>query len=130
MRQPRYNYIQKLIDRITKSGQSNNDCFTYYGHLVELQSGTRDNVSVTLYKTDDRYSGELADFSFDYWTLELHFVGTVGKTLTEKIISAFRHFYAPRKIRVSYDKNEYEDEDTTYEYDTDWDKPPIKKLNK
>lgn len=84
MRQPRYNYIQKLIDRITKSGQSNNDCFTYYGHLVELQSGTRDNVSVTLYKTDDRYSGELADFSFDYWTLELHFVGTVGKTLTEK----------------------------------------------
>lgn len=131
MRQPRYNYIRKLIDRITKSGQSNNDSFTYYGHLVELQSGTRDYVSVTLYKTDDRYGGELADFSFDYWTLELHFVGTVGKVLTEKIISAFRHFYAPRKIRVSYDKNEYEDEDTTYEYDeTDWDKPPIKKLNK
>ena len=131
MRQPRYNYIQKLIDRITKSGQSNNDSFTYYGHLVELQSGTRDYVSMTLYKTDDRYGGELADFSFDYWTLELHFVGTVGKVLTEKIISAFRHFYAPRKIRVSYDKNEYEDEDTTYEYDeTDWDKPPVKKLNK
>ena len=40
MKKPRYNYIQKLIDRITKSGQSNNDCFTYYGHLVELQSGT------------------------------------------------------------------------------------------
>lgn len=131
MRQPRYNYIQKLIDRITKSGQSNNDCFIYYGHLVELQSGTNGYVSVTLYKTDDRYGGELADFSFDYWTLKLHFVGTVGKVLTEKIISAFRHFYAPRKIRVSYDKNEYEDEDTTYEYDeTDWDKPPVKKLNK
>lgn len=129
MKKPRYNYIQKLIDRITKSGQSNNDCFTYYGHLVELQSGTSGYVSVTLYKTDDRYGGELADFSFDYWTLELHFVGTVGKVLTEKIISAFRHFYAPRKIRVSYDKNEYED--TTYEYDeTDWDKPPVKKLNK
>lgn len=84
MRQPRYNYIQKLIDRITKSGQSNNDSFTYYGHLVELQSGANGYVSVTLYKTDDRYGGELADFSFDYWTLELHFVGTVGKTLTEK----------------------------------------------
>lgn len=131
MKKPRYNYIQKLIDRITKSGQSNNDSFTYYGHLVELQSGTNGYVSVTLYKTDDRYGGELVDFSFDYWTLELHFVGTVGKTLTKKIISAFRHFYAPRKIRVSYDENEYEDEDTTYEYDeTDWDKPPIKRLNK
>ncbi len=97
MRQPRYNYIQKLIDRITKSGQSNNDSFTYYGHLVELQSGANGYVSVTLYKTDDRYGGELADFSFDYWTLELHFVGTVGKTLTEKIISAFRHFTLPEK---------------------------------
>ena len=131
MKKPRYNYIRKLIDRITKSGQSNNDSFTYYGHLVELQSGTRDYVSVTLYKTDDRYGGELADFSFDYWTLQLHFVSTVGKSMTEKIINAFRHLYAPRKISVSYDENEYEDEDTTYEYDeTDWDKPPVKRLNK
>ena len=32
---------------------------------------------------------------------------------------------------VSLMTNEYEDEDTTYEYDeTDWDKPPIKRLNK
>lgn len=131
MRQPKYNYLQKLIGRITKSGQSNNDSFTYYRHLVELQSGTNGYVSVTLYKTESRYDGELADFSFDYWTLELHFVSTVGKTMTENIISAFRHFYMLRKISVSYDKNEYEDEDTTYEYDeTDWDKPPVKRLNK
>ncbi len=131
MRQPGHNYIQKLIDRITKSGRSNNDSFTYYRHLVELQSGTDGYVSVTLYKTGNRYDGELADFSFDYWTLELHFVCTVGKALTESIISAFRHFYAPRQIRVSYDEYEYEDEDTTYEYDeTDWDKPPVKRLNK
>lgn len=131
MRQPTHNYINRLIDRITTVSQSNNDCFTYYRHLVELQSGTNGYVSVTLYKTDDRYGGELADFSFDYWTLQLHFVSTVGKSMTEKIINAFRHFYAPRKISVSYDENKYEDEDTTYEYDeTDWDKPPIKRLNK
>lgn len=95
MKKPKYNYIYRLIDRITKSGQSNNDSFTYYGHLVELQSGTRGYVSVTLYKTHDRYGGELADFSFDYWTLELHFVSTVGKALTESIIYAFRHFILP-----------------------------------
>lgn len=131
MRQPGYNYIEKLIDRITKPGRSNNGSFTCYRHLVELQSGTDGYVSVTLYKTGNRYDGELADFSFDYWTLELHFASTVGKALTESIISAFRHFYAPRKIRVSYDEHEYEDEDTTYEYDeTDWDKPPVKRLNK
>lgn len=131
MKKPRYNYIKRLIDRITKSGQSNNDSFTYYGHLVELQSGTNGYVSVTLYKTESRYDGELADFSFDYWTLQLHFVSTVGKSMTENIINAFIHFYAPRIIRVSYDENEYEDEDTIYEYDeTDWDKPPVKRLNK
>ncbi|MFS2832975.1 hypothetical protein [Bacteroides uniformis] len=131
MRQPAYNYINRLIGRITTASQSNNDSFTYYGHLVELQSGTNGYVSVTLYKTKSRYDGELADFSFDYWTLELHFVSTVGKALTENITNAFRCFYAPRKIRVSYDEHEYEDEDTTYEYDeTDWDKPPVKRLNK
>ncbi len=129
MRQPTYNYINKLIGRITKFGQSNNDSFTYYRHLVELQSGTNDYVSVTLYKTENRYDGELADFSFDYWTLELHFVSTAGKDLTESIINAFRHFYAPRKIQISYDEHKYED--TTYEYDeTNWDKPPVKRLNK
>ena len=102
-----------------------------YRHLVELQSGTNGYVSVTLYKTGNRYDGELADFSFDYWTLELHFVSTVGKAMTESIINAFRRFYTPRNIRVSYDKYEYEDEDTTYEYDeTDRDKPPVKRLNK
>lgn len=131
MRQPTHNYINRLIGRITTSGQSNNDSFTYYRHLVELQSGTNGYVSVTLYKTGNRYDGELADFSFDYWTLELHFVSTVGKAMTESIINAFRRFYTPRNIRVSYDKYEYEDEDTTYEYDeTDRDKPPVKRLNK
>lgn len=131
MRKPGYNYIQKLIDRITKTGQSDNDSFTYYRHLVELQSGTSDYVSVTLYKTESRYEGVLADFSFDYWTHELHFVSTVGKVLTESIINAFRHIYTSRKIRISYDEYEYEDEDTTYEYDeTDEDKPLVKRLNK
>lgn len=51
MRQPTHNYINRLIGRITTAGQSNNDSFTYYRHLVELQSGTNGYVSVTLYKT-------------------------------------------------------------------------------
>lgn len=131
MKQPTYNYIKRLIDRITTVSQPNNDSFTYYRHFVELQSGTSGYVTVILYKTENRYEGELADFSFDYWTLELRFVCTVGKKLTESIINAFRCLYAPRTIRVSYDEYEYEDEDTTYEYDeTDWDKPPVKRLNK
>lgn len=82
-------------------------------------------------KTDDRYEGEVADFSFDYLTKELHFVFSESKALTSKIISAFAALYHRRHIRVSYDELEYEDEDTTYEYDeTGEDALPIKHLNK
>lgn len=124
-----YKFIEKLIDKVTTS-ESNNMSFTCYGHLVELQSGTTDYVSVTIYKTDDRYEGEVADFSFDYLTKELHFVFSESKALTDKITSAFAALYHRRHIRVSYDELEYEDEDTTYEYDeTDEDALPIKHLN-
>lgn len=125
-----YRFIDRLIDKVTTS-DSNNMSFTHYGHLVELESGTEDYISVTIYNTTDRYKGTLADFSYDYWTHELHFLYSECKILTERIINAFKFLYSPRTIRISYDEEEYEDEDTTYEYDEeDEDKPPVKHLNK
>lgn len=129
-RKKTYKFIEKLIDKVTTS-ESNNMEFVCYRHLVELLSGTEDYVSVTIYNTDDRYGGEMADFNFDYLTKELHFISSEGKALTKKIIATFRMLYSPRRIRVSYDELEYEDEDTTYEYDdTDEYVPPVKHLNK
>jgi len=129
-RKKTYKFIEKLIDKVTTSKRNNTE-FVCYGHLVELLSGTEDYVSVTIYNTDDRYGGGMADFDFDYLTKELHFVSSEGKALTEKIIATFRMFYSSRRIRVSYDELEYEDEDTTYEYDeTDEYAPPVKHLNK
>lgn len=129
MREPTYNFVHRLIGRITLTSQSNNDSFTYFGHFVELQSGTSGYVAVTIYKTNDRYKGEMTSFSFDYWTKELYFESSVCKALTEKIIRAFKYYYG--RVCVSYDEMYYEDEDTTYEYDeTDEDKEPIKHLNK
>ena len=107
-RKKTYKFIEKLIDKVTTS-KSNNTEFVCYGHLVELLSGTEDYVSVTIYNTDDRYGGGMADFDFDYLTKELHFVSSEGKALTEKIIATFRMFYSPRRIRVSYDELEYEE---------------------
>lgn len=43
----KYNFISRLINKITLNSQSNNDSFSYYGHWVELQSGTVDYMSVT-----------------------------------------------------------------------------------
>lgn len=125
-----YKYIDKLINRITTC-KSNNMYFTYYEHLVELSSGTKDYVSATIYKTVDRYKGEMADFSYDYWTHHLHFHYSGCKVLTERIINAFKVLYSPRQISISYNKIEYEDEDTTYEYDEeDENKLPVKHLNR
>ena len=59
-RKKTYKFIEKLIDKVTTS-KSNNTEFVCYGHLVELLSGTEDYVSVTIYNTDDRYGGGMAD---------------------------------------------------------------------
>lgn len=93
-RKKTYKFIEKLIDKVTTS-KSNNTEFVCYGHLVELLSGTEDYVSVTIYNTDDRYGGGMADFDFDYLTKELHFISSEGKALTEKIIATFKMFYSP-----------------------------------
>ncbi len=100
-----YKFIDKLIDKVTTS-KSNNMHFTYYGHLVELSSGTRDYVSVTIYNTNNHYEGEMASFSYDYWTHELHFCYSECKALTERIINVFKAFYSFHHIHISYNETQ------------------------
>lgn len=100
----RTNHINRLIGRVTSSGQSCNDNFVFYGKLIELQSGTPDYVSVTIYHTDDRYSGEVADFSFDFMTKELYIEYAESEAISEAIIKAFRGIY--RNINVITEDNE------------------------
>lgn len=100
----RTNYINRLIGRVTSSSQPNNDNFVFYGKLIELQSGTPDYVSVTIYHTDDRYSGEVADFSFDFLSKELYIEYAESEAITEAIIKAFRGIY--RSIKVITEDNE------------------------
>lgn len=99
MNRKRYNYIRRLAEKITTS-PSNNMEFCYYGHLVSLQSGTTDYVDVTVYNTADRYSGETADFSFDYWTKELDIGYTESDRLFDIIVQAFWRIYGKRSVHV------------------------------
>lgn len=94
----RTNYIHRLVRRITASNQSNNDTFNFYGHRVNLQSGTSDYVSVTLYRTTDPYSGELASFNFDFWTKELYIEYIETDELYNAIATAFREIYGYIKL--------------------------------
>jgi len=89
----RTKYITRLIGRITASSQSNNDSFDFYGHHIDLQSGTTDYVSVTIYRTADPYSGETAAFSFDYWTKELCIEYVESEEISKAIATAFRNIY-------------------------------------
>ena len=70
MEKNKYNWLTRLINKITRKEESNNQSFVYYGHLVHVQSGTVDFMDVTVCNTAD--GGDvLASFSFDFWTKEL-----------------------------------------------------------
>lgn len=94
----RTSYIHRLIGRITASNQSNNDTFTFYGHRINLQSGTPDYVSVTIYCTTDPYSGELADFNFDYLSKELCIEYAENEEFSNAMATSFRNIYACIKL--------------------------------
>lgn len=106
MSRKRYNYIHRLVDKVSTS-PSNNMEFCYYGHLVSLQSGTSGYVAVTVYNTSDRYSGELACFSFDYWTHELYIEYTEDDRLLEAIVQAYRDIYGKTAVRVDMEETDY-----------------------
>ena len=97
-----YKWIDRLIDRITKKSQSNNDTFCFYGHLVELQSGTTDYVDAVVYNTTDRYCGMLAEFTFDFWTFELCIETAENEDFEQAIIRGFKRIYGNR-VQVSTD---------------------------
>lgn len=94
----KYNFISRLINKITLNSQSNNDSFSYYGHWVELQSGTVDYMSVTIYNTSDRYSGTLVEFQFDFWTMELCFDAVSCDEVYDTVVKAFKGVYYNRRI--------------------------------
>lgn len=88
----RYNYIRRIVDRLTSS-DSNNEEFTLYNHLVEKQNGMDGFFAVTIYSTSDRYSGEVAVFSFDYLTRSLYIEDAESRQMADAIIGAFKTFY-------------------------------------
>lgn len=88
----RYNYIRCLVDKLT-SIESDNVEFTFYNHLVEKLSGTDGFFAATIYSGTDRYSGEVADFSYDYWTHSLYIEDAESRQAADAIIQAFKAIY-------------------------------------
>lgn len=93
-----YKWINRLVEKITKTESPLNNEFDYYGrHIVQL-SGTPDYTEVTIWDDNSRY-GDLASFSFDFLTKNLHFEGYENDDIREAIVMAFVKLYD--KICVS-----------------------------
>ncbi len=95
----KYSFLAKLVNKLTRSNESNNQSFTYFGHLVDVQSGTVDYMDVTVYSGSDRDSGVLANFSFDFWLKELNFLQSPDAAVADTLITAFGSIY--RGVKVS-----------------------------
>jgi len=110
MKTRKYNWLVRLIDRITKTDCPNNHCFNYYGRKVGLSSGTRDFVDVTIHDGRSQVC-----FSFDFLTKELCLESYETYAQRDVIIKTFRHIYNSRFEQVSIAADEpWDDEIKPY----------------
>lgn len=90
--------IKKLVNRITRKSQSNNDTFTYYGNEVTLQSGTSDYAVVSV--KDFNACKNVMEFDVDYLTKELNITFYDTEETYEALVQAFKSIYPGMKILV------------------------------
>lgn len=93
MKKKSYKWLARLIDKITKTDCPNNNYFWYYGREINLQSGTRDYVSVTIAEDDRGWRKNQIEFNFDFWTKELDFECYNNYDERDAIIKAFKSIY-------------------------------------
>lgn len=101
MKKKSYKWLARLIDKITKTDCPNNNYFWYYGREINLQSGTRDYVSVTIAEDDRGWRKNQIEFNFDFWTKELDFEDYNDYDERDAIIKAFKSIYG--RISIKYD---------------------------
>lgn len=89
-RRKSYNFIDKLVNKITRTNCPNNTQIMYYGNKVHLESGTKDSMSVYII---DREGYSILYFSFDYLTMELNIEDYTDIRLRDKLANAFRKIY-------------------------------------
>ena len=94
------NFLKKLVHRIVNS-KTNNEYFSYFGHEVNIQSGTSDYADISI-------DGNI-NFDIDYDTLDVHFqsIGNLKENEIDAIVSALHAELDNRmlSVSVSFDEN-------------------------
>lgn len=96
-----YNFVRRIVNKAVNM-PSDNETFILYNHLVDMQSCMAGFFAATIYHAIDRYSGELAIFSFDYWTKHLYIEEVQNAKIAEAIINSFQELY-PDYLKISND---------------------------
>lgn len=95
------NFLKKLVHRIVNS-KTNNEYFSYFGHEVNIQSGTSDYADISV---DDNIN-----FDIDYDTLDVHFqsIGNLKENEIDAIVSALHAELDSRfqSVSVSFDEDD------------------------
>ena len=91
-----YNYISKLVYKITSTDCPNNVSFGYYGNKVYITSGQQDYMSVSI---NDRKGNNILYFSFDYLTMKLIIKDYENIKLRDKLLDAFKEIYGRNPFR-------------------------------
>lgn len=96
MKKSNCRWLSRLVDKITKKDQPNNDSFIFYNHRVTLQSGTFDYVCVTVQDMD--YRNEII-FNFDFWTKKLVLESYNSECERKAIVTKFKEIYSNVRVQ-------------------------------
>lgn len=96
-----YNWLVRLIDKITRIDCSNNSSFSFYGCEVTILSNTRDYVAVTIYDKNGQIS-----FTFDFWTKRLCLESYTDYNQRYTIVNTFRKLYN-EAVNISFSSRQH-----------------------
>ncbi len=97
MAKKQYQYLVRLIEKITHKDFPSNTSFLYYGHYINVLSGCH-FIYVSIHEKSDIFVREIASFNFDFDLKELVLESYLSNNMKEAIIQGFKRHY--RRLNV------------------------------
>lgn len=111
MAKEQYRYLVRLIEKITRKDFPSNTSFLFYGHHIDVLSGCRDFISVSVHENSDTYSREIASFDFDFDLKDLVLEGYLDDEMKEAIIQGFKRHNRRLNVIDDCEEEDCEEDD-------------------
>lgn len=93
MEKHKYNWVNKLVNKITHKDFNVNVSFNYYHNIITIQSCTPDFMDVHI--------NNIHNFSFDFWTKELIIISGC-EPFKDILIDSFKEIYGNNMNVIEY----------------------------